>query len=85
MDKIEQCVHDIVAIATAFGGHDLAEAKRRIEMLFADADKQAGGRFAAAQRLSDQLALVLNNTQDPAGKQSLGTIIAWLQRHHFGR
>jgi hypothetical protein len=40
MEKIEQCVQDVMVIATAFGGHDLAEAKRRIEILFADADEQ---------------------------------------------
>jgi hypothetical protein len=85
MDKVEQCVHDVVVIATAFGGHDLAEAKRRIEILFADADNQTGGHSAVAQRLRDQLALALKNTNSPAGKQSLGAIIAWLQQHHVER
>jgi hypothetical protein len=85
MDKIEQCVRDVVVIATAFGGHDLAEAKRRIEILFADADKQTGGHFAAAQRLRNQLNLALNDTSGPAGKQFLNDVIGWLQRDHFGR
>jgi len=85
MDEIEQCVHDIVAIATAFGGHDLAEAKRRIEILFADADNHSGGHAAVAQRLGDQLRSALGNTSSPAGKRSLNDIIAWLQRDHLGR
>jgi hypothetical protein len=58
MEKLEQCVQDVIVIATAFGGHDLAEAKRRIEILFADADEQAGGHFVVAQRLRDRLGLV---------------------------
>jgi len=53
MDKIEQCVHDLVVIATAFGGHDLAEAKWRIEILFADTDKQTDGHSAVVHRLCD--------------------------------
>jgi hypothetical protein len=85
MDKIEQCVRDLMVIATTFGGHDLAEAKRRIEMLFADADKQTGEHFAAAQRLRDQLSLALTDTRGPAGKQFWNDVIAWLQRDHFGR
>ena len=59
MDEIEQCVRDIMVIASAFGGHDPAEARRRIEILFSDADKQTGGHFAPAQRLRDQLRLAL--------------------------
>jgi hypothetical protein len=84
MDKIEQCLHDVIAIATAFGGHDLAEARLWIETLFADTDKQKGGHFVVAQGLRDQLALALNNTKGPAGRQSLCAIIDWLQRHHLG-
>ena len=85
MDKVEQCVHDVAVIATAFGGHDLAEAKRRIEILFADADRETGGHVAAAQHLRDQLRSVLGNTSGPAGKRFLNDIIAWLQRDHLGR
>jgi hypothetical protein len=85
MDKIKQCGHDVVAIATAFGGRDLAEAKRRIEILFADADKQTGGHFAAAQRLQDQLSLALKKTRSPAEKQFLNDFITWLQREHIGQ
>jgi hypothetical protein len=81
MDKIEQCVRDVMAVATAFGGHDLAEAKRRIEILFADADKQTGGHFAVAQRLrAQQLGLALSNTKSLAAKQFLDEILAWVDR-----
>jgi hypothetical protein len=80
MDKIEQCVRDVMAVATAFGGHDLAEAKRRIEILFADADKQTGGHFAVAQRLRAQLGLALSNTKSLAAKQFLDEILAWVDR-----
>jgi hypothetical protein len=85
MDEIEQCVRDIMVIASAFGGHDLAEARRRIEMLFSDAGKQTGGHFARAQRLRDQLRLVLNSTSGPATQQFLSDLIAWLERDHFER
>jgi hypothetical protein len=85
MDEIEQCVRDIMVIASAFGGHDLAEARRRIEILFSDADKQTGGHFAPAQRLRDQLRLALNSTSGPATKQFLSDLIAWLERDHFER
>jgi hypothetical protein len=84
MDKIEQCVRDVMAIATAFGGHDLTEATRRIEILFADASEQAGGHFAVAQRLRDQLGLALNDTNSPARKQFLNDVIAWLERRRLG-
>jgi hypothetical protein len=85
VEKIEQCVQDVMVIATAFGGHDLAEAKRRIEILFADADQQAGGHFVVAQRLRDRLGLVRNDSHRPAAKQFLDHLIAWLDREHLGR
>jgi hypothetical protein len=85
MDEIKRCVRDIMVIASAFGGHDLAEARRRIEMLFTDADKQTGGHFACAQRLRDQLRLAINSTSGPATKQFLSDLIAWLERDHFER
>jgi hypothetical protein len=85
MDEIKRCVRDIMVIASAFGGHDLAEARRRIEMLFTDADKQTGDHFAPAQRLRDQLRLAINSTSGPATKQFLSDLIAWLERDHFER
>ena len=84
MDEIERCVRDVLVSATAFGGHDLAEAKRRIEILFADADKQTGRHTAVAQDLHDQLTLALNSTRNPAEKRSLTDVIAWLRRDHLG-
>ena len=85
MEKIEQCVQDVLVIATAFGGHDLAEAKRRIEILFVGADEQAGGHFALAQRLRDRLGLVLKDGHRPAAKQFLDQLITWLDREHLRR
>jgi hypothetical protein len=41
MDKIRACVGDVVAIASSVAWHDLSEAKRRLELLFADAERQA--------------------------------------------
>jgi hypothetical protein len=85
VEKIEQCVQDVMVIATAFGGHDPAEAKRRIEILFADADEQAGGHFVVAQRLRDRLGLALNDCHRPAAKQFLDQLITWLDREHVRR
>ena len=85
MDKIEQCVQDVMVIATAFGGHDVAEAKRRIEILFAADDEQAGKHFVVARRLRDRLGLALDDCNRPAAKQFLGQLIAWLDREHLGR
>jgi hypothetical protein len=85
MENIEQCVQDVLVIAIAFGGHDLAEAKRRIEILFVGADDQAGGHFALAQRLRDRLGLALNDSHRPAAKQFLLQLIGWLDREHLGR
>jgi DNA-binding MurR/RpiR family transcriptional regulator len=84
MDKIERCAHDVLAMATAFGGHDLAEAKRRIEILFADADKQTGEHSSVAHRLHDRIKSVLKDTTSPAERQSLNNVVAWLRRDHFG-
>jgi hypothetical protein len=72
MEKIEQCVQDVAVIATAFGGHDLAEARRRIEILFANAEEQAGGHFALTRRLPDRLVdFASNHSHRPAAKQFL--------------
>lgn len=70
-------------IATAFGGHDLAEAKWRIEILFADAEVEAGGHFALAQRVRDRLGLELNDSRRPAAKQCLLQLIASLDHEHL--
>jgi hypothetical protein len=59
-----------VAIATAFGAGDFAEAKRPIEILFQDADIQTGEHFAMAQHLHDQLGLALNNSEK-SGRQAI--------------
>jgi hypothetical protein len=39
LDKIRACVADVAAIAKTAESRDLAEGKRRIELLFADADQ----------------------------------------------
>ena len=53
MDKIEQCVSDVVAIAN--GARDHEQAKARIKELLDDAKFQLGQRFSTAHRLRDQL------------------------------
>jgi hypothetical protein len=82
MDEIERCVRDVLVSLPPSGG--IAEAKRRIEILFANADKQTGRHTAAAQQLNDQLGMALNSTGSPAKRQSLTDVIAWLRRDHFG-
>ena len=85
LDKIEACVADVVAIADAIASQDLAQAKIRIELLFADADQQASGHFTVAERLRDRIGLALNEAHRPAAKQFLLQLIAWLDREHLGR
>jgi hypothetical protein len=85
LDKIDACVADIVAIADAIGSQDLAQAKIRIELLFADAEQQASGHFTVAERLRGRIGLALNDSRRPAAKQFLLQLIAWLDREHLGR
>jgi hypothetical protein len=84
MDKITVCVADLAAIADSVEARDLAEAKRRIELLFTEAATLAGGHFALAQRLRDQLGRVLTTNHGPAAKQFLAELISWLDREHRG-
>jgi hypothetical protein len=76
MDKITACVADLAAIADSVESRDLAEAKRRIELLFTDA--ATGGH----QRLRDQLGRALSSNHGRAAKQFLGELIGWLDREH---
>jgi hypothetical protein len=84
MDKINACVGDVAAIANSAESRDLAEARRRIELLFADNDTQTGGHFGVAQKVRDRLGRALNNNHRPAAKQFLGELISWLDREHLG-
>ena len=62
MDKIEQCVSDVVAIAN--GARDHEQAKARIKELLDNAKFQSGQRFSTAHRLRDQLRAVYNDGLD---------------------
>jgi hypothetical protein len=54
MDKIEQCVSDVIAIATR--PEHCVEAKKRIEQLFVETDvRSRSHHLAIAQRVRDQL------------------------------
>ena len=78
MDKIEQCVSDVVAIAN--GAHDHEQAKARIKELLDDAKFQLGQWFSTAQRLRDQLRAVVETV---SAKQFLDELIEWLQAKHL--
>jgi hypothetical protein len=72
----------VVAIANAFGSQDLSQAKSRIELLFANADRDGAGHFAVAQLIRARLARALNETKSAVGRQFLSDVIGWLDREH---
>jgi hypothetical protein len=76
MDKIEQCVSDVVAIAN--GARDHEQAKARIKELLDDAKFQLGQCFSVAKRLRDQLRAVYNDVETLSAKQFLDELIEWL-------
>ena len=63
----------------------VAQAKRRLELLFADAGSQTGGSSGTAQNVRDQLAQSLNQSHGPTSKRFLDELITWLDREHLGR
>jgi hypothetical protein len=71
MDKVEQCVSEVVAIAMSSG--ELDHAEHRVTQLFTDAAAQ-GEHFTVAQKLRDQLARSLN-AQEGAPRQFLEDMI----------
>jgi hypothetical protein len=81
MNKIEACVGDLVTIAKSVASQDLSQAKRRLELLFADAG--TGGSFGIVQKARDQLAQALNQSHGPNEKRFLSELIAWLDREHL--
>ena len=78
MDKIEQRVSDVVAIAN--GARDHEQAKARMKELLDDAKFQLGQWFSTAQRLRDQLRAVVETV---SAKQFLDELIEWLQAKHL--
>jgi polyhydroxyalkanoate synthesis regulator phasin len=78
MDKIEQCVSDVVAIAN--GARDHEQAKVRIKELLDDAKFQ---HFTVALRLRDQLRAVYNDVETLSAKQFLDELIEWLAAKHL--
>jgi polyhydroxyalkanoate synthesis regulator phasin len=78
MDKIEQCVSDVVAIAN--GARDHEQAKARIKELLDDAKFQ---HFSVALRLRDQLRAVYNDVETLSAKQFLDELIEWLAAKHL--
>ena len=85
MDKVRACVSDVVAIADSVASHDLSQAKRRLELLFADAGSQTGESSGTAQNVRDQLAQSRNQSHGPTSKRFLDELITWLDREHLGR
>ena len=80
MDKIEQCVTDVVAIAN--GARDHEQANARIKELLDDAKFQFGQRFSTAHRLRDQLRAVYN-VETVSAKHFLDELIEWLEAKHL--
>jgi len=67
MDTIEACVGDLVTIANSVASQNLSQAKRRLELLFADAGME--GSFGTVQKARDQLAQALNQSHGPNEKR----------------
>jgi hypothetical protein len=85
MDTIQACVSDVVAIANSVAAHDLPQAKRRLELLFADVGFRAGASSGTVQNVRDRLANALNQSHGPTAKQFLDGLITWLDREHLER
>ena len=81
MDKIEECVTDVVAIAN--GARDHEQARARIKELLDDAKFQSGQRFSTARRLRDQLRAVYNDVETVSAKHFLDELIEWLEAKHL--
>jgi hypothetical protein len=81
MDKIGQCVSDVVAIAN--GARDHGQAKARIKELLDDAKFQLGQCFSTAQRLRHQLGAVYNDVETISAKEFLDELIEWLEAKHL--
>jgi hypothetical protein len=81
MDKIEQCVSDLLAIAS--GARDHEQAKARIKELLDDAKFQLDESFSTAQRLRDQLRAVYNDLETISAKQFVDELIEWLEAKHL--
>jgi NTP pyrophosphatase (non-canonical NTP hydrolase) len=78
MDKIEQCVTDVVAIAN--GARDHEQTKARIKELL---DDVLGQRFSVAQKLRDQLRAAYDDVETLSAKQFLDELIEWLEAKHL--
>ena len=81
MDKIQQCVSDVVAIAN--GARDHEQAKARIKELLDDAKFQSGQRFSTVQRLRDQLRAFHNDVETVSAKQFLDELVEGLEAKHL--
>jgi hypothetical protein len=78
MNKIEQCVSDVVAIANGPRDHD--QAKARIKELLDNVLSQC---FSVARKLSDQLRVVCNDVKNLSAKVFLDELIEWLAAKHL--
>ncbi len=78
MDKIEQCVSDLAAIAN--GPRDHEQAKARIKELL---DNVLSQRFNVARKLRDQLRMVCNDVDNLSAKAFLDELIEWLAAKHL--
>ncbi len=78
MDKIEQCVSDLVTIAN--GPRDHEQAKARIKELL---DNVLSQRFNIARKLRDQLRMACNDVDNLSAKAFLDELIEWLAAKHL--
>jgi hypothetical protein len=80
MGKIQQCVRDVLCIANKT--QDFAQAKKRIEQLFAVSKAQHHGHLAVAQRVRDQINQASNDIPSDA-RPCLDRVLEWLDREHL--
>jgi hypothetical protein len=80
MGRIQQCVRDVLAIASRT--EDFGQAKKCIEQLFVASKGQHRGHLAVAQRVRDQINRAYNEVPMDA-QPCVDRVLEWLDREHL--
>jgi hypothetical protein len=86
IDKIRECVSDVLAIADGPHPRVFDLARERIERLLRECNAQLGDdNFSLAQEIRDQLGKAFNGHRGGGAAQFLDDVIGWLDEHYLGR